>query len=253
MASACNDCATSSSSRSILFITRRRGFFSASSSFRTISTCASCSAESRLLASDTCKISDARCTSSSVARNAETNVCGRLRMNPTVSDIRTLRFEGRSTPRMVGSSVANMRGDSSTLARVSERRLPRIGVADERTRRDGRGLAPLPLLPANAPHVFQLLLHVPDAPGDLPPVSFKLGFTGTAGANAAAELGHLHAMPGQPRHHVLQLRQFDLQLAFAGARMPRKNIENELGAVDNPPLDDLLNIALLGRTEIVIE
>ena len=61
----------------------------------------------------------ARCTSSSVARNADTSVCGRCRMKPTVSEKRTLRFEGRSTPRMVGSSVANMRDDATTLALVS--------------------------------------------------------------------------------------------------------------------------------------
>ena len=56
-------------------------------------------------------MSDARCTSSSVARNGDTSVCGRLRMNLMVSESRTLRFEGRSTPRMVGSSVANILDD----------------------------------------------------------------------------------------------------------------------------------------------
>ncbi len=60
-------------------------------------------------------------------------------------------------------------------------------------------------------------------------------------------------MPSQPRQHVLQLRQFHLQLAFPGARVPRKNVENELGAVDHPPLDDFFNIALLRGAEIVIE
>ena len=94
---------------------------------------------------------------------------------------------------------------------------------------------------------------MPHAPRDFPPVGFELGFTGTARADAAAELRHLHAVPGQPRQHVLQLRQFDLQLAFPRARMPRKNVEDELRAVDHPPLDDLFNVALLRRTEIVIE
>ena len=65
--------------------------------------------------------------------------------------------------------------------------------------------------------------YVPDAPRYLSPVGFELGFTGTAGANAAAQLRHLNAVSGQARHHVLQLRQLHLQLAFPRARMPRKN------------------------------
>ena len=40
-------------------------------------------------------------------------------MKPTVSENRTLRFEGSSTPRMVGSSVANIRDDATTFALVS--------------------------------------------------------------------------------------------------------------------------------------
>jgi hypothetical protein len=88
---------------------------------------------------------------------------------------------------------------------------------------------------------------------NFPPIGFKLGFAGTARADAAAELRHLHAAPGQPRQHVLQLRQFHLQLAFPRARVPRKNVEDQLGAVDHPPLDDFFDIALLRGGEIVIE
>ena len=40
-------------------------------------------------------------------------------MNPTVSDNNTFRREGNVTPRIVGSSVANIFGDSSTAACVS--------------------------------------------------------------------------------------------------------------------------------------
>ena len=88
---------------------------------------------------------------------------------------------------------------------------------------------------------------------DFPPIGFKLGFTGTARADAAAELRHLHAAPGQTRQHVLQLRQFHLQLAFPRARVPRKNVEDQLRAVDHPPLDDFFDIALLRSSQIVIE
>src|SRR5204863_6791401 len=85
----------------------------------TNSTCASCSTDKGLLASETCSTSAARWTSSRVARNADTNVCGRLRMNPTVSDSSTFLFEGNSTARIVGSSVANIFEEASTPDCVS--------------------------------------------------------------------------------------------------------------------------------------
>ena len=106
-------------SRSILFLTCNVGLSPASSSLSTRSTCASCSADSGLLASETRTIKAARFTSSKVARNEVTNACGRLRMKPTVSDSNTFRLDGRVTERRVGSSVANIRGDSRTVALVS--------------------------------------------------------------------------------------------------------------------------------------
>ena len=149
-----------------------------------------------------------------------------------------------------------MRDDSSTFAWVSALNsvdLPGVRVAHQRHGRDRRGLAPLPLLRPDAPHVLDLLFDVPHAPRNLPAIGFELRFAGTARADAAAELRHLDAVPGQARQHVLQLRQFDLQLAFAGARVARKNVEDELRAIDHAPLNDLFDIALLGWAEIVIE
>src|SRR5581483_4313890 len=105
--------------RSTLFLTRMHGFLSASSSFRTISTWASYSADNKLLTSETCSTNAAHYTSSSVARKAETSVCGRLRMNPTVSDISTFHREGSVTARMVGSRVANIFDEARTADWVS--------------------------------------------------------------------------------------------------------------------------------------
>ena len=109
------------------------------------------------------------------------------------------------------------------------------------------------LLGADAADVFQLLLKMADAAGDLAAVGFQLGFARAAGANAAAQLGHLDAVAGKARHHVMQLRQFDLQLAFAGARVAREDVKDELRTIDHPAMKDLFDIALLGRAEIVIE
>ena len=84
-------------------------------------------------------------------------------------------------------------------------------------------------------------------------IGFELGFARTPGADAAAQLRHFDSASAQPRQHVLQLRQFHLQLAFPRPRMFRKNIEDQLGAVDHPGVDQLFDVALLRSGEIVIE
>ena len=117
----------------------------------------------------------------------------------------------------------------------------------------GIDFAALPLLRPDAAYIFDLLLDVPDAAVDLATVGFKLGFARSAGADAAAELRHFHAASGQSRQHIFELRQFHLQLAFSGAGVVRKNVENELRAIDDAGVDDALDIALLRRGEIVIE
>ena len=92
-----------------------------------------------------------------------------------------------------------------------------------------------------------------DAPVNFAAVGFELRFARAPGADAAAQLRHLDSASAQPRQHVLQLRQFHLQLAFTGARVFGKDIEDELRAVDHPGVDQFLDIALLRSSEVVIE
>src|SRR5258708_3084565 len=61
----------------------------------------------------------------------------------------------------------------------------------------------------------------------------------------SAEARHFRPMARQPRQKVIELRQLDLQLAFAAARVPRKNIQNELRAVNDAAFGDALNVSLL--------
>ena len=79
---------------------------------------------------------------------------------------------------------------------------------------------------------------MPDAAVNLPAVGFQLGFAGTSGADAAAQLRHLHASSGQSRQHVFELRQFHLQLAFARSRVAGKDVEDQLRAVHHPLVQD---------------
>jgi hypothetical protein len=94
--------------------------------------------------------------------------------------------------------------------RIKQGGLAGIRVAHKSNGRNWSGFATLALLGPDAADVLNLLLQVPHAARDLPAVGFELCFAWTAGADPAAELRHLHAMAGQPRHHVLQLRQFHL-------------------------------------------
>ena len=92
-----------------------------------------------------------------------------------------------------------------------------------------------------------------DAALNLAAIGFELGFAGTAGADAAAQLRHCLALAGEPRQHVLKLRQLDLQLAFAGARVAGKDVQNELRPVENPAGKLGLEVAQLGRRQVVVE
>ena len=62
-------------------------------------------------------------------------------------------------------------------------------------------------------------------------IGFKLGFSWSAGADAATELRHGFAAPGEAGEHVFELRQLHLQLAFAGAGVAGEDVEDQLGAV----------------------
>jgi len=57
----------------------------------------------------------------------------------------------------------------------------------------------------------------------------------------------------EPRRHVLQLRELDLQLAFVRARALREDVEDEARAIDDAALGELLEIALLNRRERAID
>ncbi len=80
---------------------------------------------------------------------------GRSRRNPTVSDRSTRRREGKRIARIVGSSVANIFEDVSTLGvrqRVEERRFARVRVSHERDHSERHRLPRPPArgaLPAN--------------------------------------------------------------------------------------------------------
>ncbi len=52
---------------------------------------------------------------------------------------------------------------------------------------------------------------------------------------------------------MLELGEFDLQLAFVSARALREDIENQAAAIDHAALEPLFEVALLRRRQVVIE
>src|ERR1035441_453354 len=60
-------------------------------------------------------------------------------------------------------------------------------------------------------------------------------------------------MAGEAGQQVIQLRKLHLEAAFAGSRARGKDVQNELGAVDDLGVYQLLEVALLGGREVVVE
>ena len=89
--------------------------------------------------------------------------------------------------------------------------------------------------------------------GDLAAIDFELGFTGTASTDTASEAGHHDALAGEAGHEVIELREFYLQLAFAGTGTGCEEIEDELGAIENFEIEFAFEIALLRWGQFAIE
>ena len=61
------------------------------------------------------------------------------------------------------------------------------------------------------------------------------------------------AAAGEPRQQVFELRKLDLPLALARASAPREDVEDQLRAIDDLPLELLLELPELRRRELVVE
>ena len=56
-----------------------------------------------------------------------------------------------------------------------------------------------------------------------------------------------------PRQVVLELRELDLELALGAARVLGEDVEDQLRAVDDTRLEEVLEPALLRRVELVVD
>jgi hypothetical protein len=118
---------------------------------------------------------------------------------------------------------------------VEQGRLARIGVADQRDAKTATPLTGLALGAALALDLFQTCLHGLDAVADHAAVQFDLCFArATTGADATLLALQVAPAADEPGGHVLQPRQFNLQLAFVALR-PLLRRCPESGRCGRPP------------------
>ena len=92
-----------------------------------------------------------------------------------------------------------------------------------------------------------------DAVDESATVRLQLGLARTPRADATGLLGERPPGAAQSRQPVLQEGQFHLRLALGSAGVLREDVEDHRGAVDGRSTEDLLQVALLGRREVVLE
>ncbi len=92
-----------------------------------------------------------------------------------------------------------------------------------------------------------------DAMPDLAAVHFQFRFAGTARADTASKPGQIVAIAAQPGQSVVELRVFDLKLAFFRAGPASKDIENKAGPVHDLGFERFFEVSRLAGRKFVIE
>src|SRR5207253_10673569 len=93
--------------------------------------------------------------------------------------------------------------------------------------------ATLPLHRPHFPHAFELALEPCDSLLHPPPIHLELSFARTACADAARLPRQVMPHPRQPWQQILQLRELDLEAAFATAGALGEDIEDQLRAIEH--------------------
>jgi hypothetical protein len=179
-------------------------------------------------------------------------------MKPTVSDSDTERPAAAGAFRVLQVKLAGggvQRGEqlvggigAGLHQRVEQRRLARVGVADQG---DVEGVAALALAAlggALALDLYQPLAGALDRVLDHPAVQFDLLFAGAAAhADAAGLALQVRPAPHQAGAQVLQPGQLDLQLALVAAGALGEDLQDQQGAVVDRQAHVPLQVALLRR------
>ena len=149
-------------------------------------------------------------------------------------------------------------GKSTLLNRLTD---AGVGVADDHDPVEGADALGLALGRTVLGDVTQLVLQLVDAPHQPPPVDLELGLAGATGADAgtarrrhaAGLLGQRLAPAPQPGQPVAQEGELYLGLALLAVGVLGEDVEDHRGAVDRRAPQQLLEVELLGRRELVVE
>jgi len=137
---------------------------------------------------------------------------------------------------------------------IQERGFAGIGIADDGSQRPVATLTAHALRLTLTADAIEVTCYAIDAFLGFAAVGFQLGFTfTTAHTDTAGLAGQVRPKPGEAREQMLELRQLNLQFAFAGAGALGKNIENQRRAVEYLALEHLFQIAALGRRKLIVE
>src|SRR5207248_167353 len=93
---------------------------------------------------------------------------------------------------------------------------------------------------------LDVLVQVADPMTDAAAIAFQLLLAGSAGTDACAQSGEIPAAL-QPGQQVMQLRRLHLQAALLGAGALGKDVEDQLGAIDDFHIELALEVSLLPR------
>ena len=136
---------------------------------------------------------------------------------------------------------------------VEEGRLPRVRVPDEGHPGETGTGAGLALGGAGPGEGGELSLELGNAGEDPATVRLELGLAGSAGADAGTETGHLSASPAEARKVIAEEGQLDLEGAFPARGVLGEDVEDESLAVDDVAFEDLLEVPLLSRAQVVVD
>ncbi len=156
-------------------------------------------------------------------------------------------------PGIEGGEQPILDRDVGIAQAVQEGRLSGVGVADQR-HRPLAGSAPRPALRAAGEVELAQVGFEPGHPPDQPPaVHLELGLARPAGADATGLLAEGRPPAAQARQPVPQQRQLDLGFALGGAGVLGEDVEDHGCPVDGGAPEQLLEVALLRRRELVVE
>jgi hypothetical protein len=136
---------------------------------------------------------------------------------------------------------------------VEHGRLAGVGVADEGHLAVTTAGATVTLHAACAVDLLEFATDGVNAVDEASTVGFELGLARSPGPDATGLLGERPARSTKSRQPVLQEGQLNLRLALGGAGVLGEDVEDHRGPVDRGAPEDLLEVALLRRREIVFE